>query len=92
MNFHFEVLETFEITGRGLVVVLPVLASDMPHATPLPVTLHVPGQAPFQVQAFHEILLRRTTEVLENSVLLLSGLRKSQVPIGSTLELESNAP
>lgn len=91
MNRCIEVIESFEITGRGLVVVLPVMASDLPHATPLPVTVRVPGQSPFHAQAFHEILLRRSTATLENSAFLLAGLRKAQVPIGSTLEFESNA-
>ena len=91
MNRCIEVIESFEITGRGLVVVLPVLASHLPHATPLPVTVRVPGQLPFHAQAFHEILLRRSTGSLETSALLLSGLRKAQVPLGSILEYESNA-
>lgn len=91
MNRCVEVIETFEITGRGLVVVLPVLASDLPHATPLPVLVCVPGQLPFHAQAFHEILLRRNTAALENSAFLLTGLRKAQVPIGTILEFESKA-
>jgi len=53
MNRSVEVIEAFEIIGRGLVVVLPVLATDLPHATPLPVVIRVPGQLPFHAQAFH---------------------------------------
>lgn len=91
MNRCFEVIESFEITGRGLVVVLPILALDIPHARPLPVIVRVAGQLPFHAQAFHEILLRRSTAALENSAFLLAGLQKAQVPIGSIVELESNA-
>jgi len=91
MNRCMEVIESFEITGRGLVVVLPVLASELPHTAPLSVTVRAPGQLPFQAQALHEILLRRSTPALESSAFLLTGLRKSQVPLGSIVEFQSNA-
>lgn len=91
MNQSFEVFETFEITGRGLVVALPGNIASLPHVSPLSVVVHVAGQPSIRTTAFHEILLRRSTEPIENSALLLSGLRKAQVPIGSVVEVESNA-
>jgi hypothetical protein len=88
MNPRFEVKETFEITGRGLVVALPVLAADLPHAQPLSIKILVPGQSPIHAKAFHEILLRYSPVALETSSLLLIGLRKEQVPLGAVLEIE----
>lgn len=91
MNHTFEVIETFEITGRGLVVVLAGGIAALPHVSPLLVAVHVHSHPSFHTKAFHEILLRRTTTALESSALLLPELGKTQVPIGSVVEVESNA-
>jgi hypothetical protein len=85
----FEVVETFEIAGRGLVVVLPDLFAALPHVTPIDVTIRPRDLAPFRAQAFHELLLRGAAGP-EVSALVLPGVEKAQVDAGAMLDVETD--
>ena len=86
MPDSFEVVERFEITGRGVAAVISEVTS-LAHGKEVLVTIRPPNAPPFEATAFQEHLLRRSQAPLEQSVLLLAGLVKSQVPIGSRIEV-----
>lgn len=81
---HYTVEETFEITGRGLVVILDrsTRASvGRPHA----VRVITPSGRVFDTKAYKEWLLRRQPVVDEKEAFWLEGLHKSDVPRASEL-------
>jgi len=57
------------------------------HSKGVRVTIHPPNSPSFEVIAFQEHILRTIPTPLEQSALLLVGLIKSQVPIGSRIEI-----
>ncbi|MCB9669685.1 MAG: hypothetical protein H6736_23130 [Alphaproteobacteria bacterium] len=82
-----EVVETFMISGRGLVVVLDG-ATDLPVGRAIRATVTTPDGHRIAVSAFREWLLRREPTHHERECFLLAALAKQDVPAGSTVTFE----
>jgi hypothetical protein len=82
----FQVVEVFEITGRGLVAAFDELIEFVP-SKQIMVIITRPDGTTIETQAFVEILLRRQPVVIEKSALLLKDLNRADVPIGSSVEM-----
>jgi len=80
------ILERFQITGRGLVVVVENPVKALPGAK-LRAKVINPGGEEFTVDAFMEMLLRRARPVNEHECYLLLGLTKDQILDGATVEI-----
>ena len=83
---ELEVVETFWITNRGLVVAFDEL---LPEPTPRKVEVEItlPGGAKLHAHGFLEFLCRSVSERREVSALLLPELPRESVPIGSLVRL-----
>jgi hypothetical protein len=74
MNQSFEVLETFEISGRGLVVVLPGDIASLPHASRLSVIVHVAGQPSIHTSASFPLLTLGAGQLIAKKDAHMSGI------------------
>ncbi len=81
-----RVADTFQITGRGLVVAVEG-TTELPVAKKLAAIVRRPDGTTIEAEAFKEWLLRRTPEPIEREAFLLPGLCKDDIPIGSEIEL-----
>lgn len=81
--------EQFQITGRGLVVVVSV-NTELPTGRAVRATLHLPDGSTRICEAFKEWILRRNAEPLEKEGFFLPGLTRFDVPTGTLVELEDN--
>lgn len=86
-----RVIETFEITGRG-VVVLADETTDHSAGARLVATVRRPDGSTVNAEAFKERLLRYRPEAIENEAYLLRKLSKTDVPIGSEIYVEVDMP
>jgi hypothetical protein len=84
------VIETFDITGRGVVAVVAETV-DFGVGKELRVVITRPDETSFEAQAFQEWLLRRQPAPVEHTGFLLRGVTRSDVPIGSRLEVKLDA-
>lgn len=80
-----QVLETFEIE-RGLIVAVEA-PTNLPVARQLLALVTRGDGTTVSAPAFKEWLLRRDPHPLESEAFLLRGLRKADVPLGSSIEL-----
>jgi translation elongation factor EF-Tu-like GTPase len=80
--------ERFQIADRGTAVVIGQVTS-LPVGKPLRATVSRPDGSRLSVEAFKEWLLRRDRSPPEVEAFLLKGVAKSDVPEGSTIELEA---
>ena len=84
MTSDFAIVETFEIRGRGAVVVI-----DEPTGRDggggLLVQLIKPSGETVSTDAFKEWFLRRKWQPIEKDAFMLKGLHKEDVPVGSRL-------
>ena len=80
------VIETFSITGRGLVVVLDGF-TGLPVGKALTVRITRPDGSTSDTVAYKEWLLRRSTPpVDEHEAFILRDIEKMQAPLGSTVQ------
>lgn len=86
MTRRHEVIETFQITGHGLAAVIDEAVVTVP-GNPASVIVYPLGAQPFSAVVFPMLFLCRQPSPVEKSVVLLSGLTKLQVPIGSHIEV-----
>ncbi len=83
-----RIVETFQITGRGLAVAVEE-STELPVGRKLLAVVNRPDGSSISVEAYKEWLLRRHSEPMEKETFLLMGLSKSDVPIGSKLQLST---
>lgn len=81
---EYQIAETFEITGRGAVVVLDEV-SERSVAKPYSAVILRPDGVELRTTVFKEWLLRREPTLVEREAYLLKGLHKDDIPIGSRL-------
>ncbi len=81
-----KIVDTFEITGRGLAVATDEITS-LPVTAELVAKITCPDGAILSAAAYKEWLLRRQPIVQESEVFLLRGVSKPEVPIGSEIEI-----
>ena len=81
-----RVAETFEMTGRGLAVIVAE-TTDLPASTKLIATVVRPNGSSLKAEAFKERSRKLTSEPLEGEAFLLMGLIKADVPVSSELHL-----
>ena len=86
----FKVAETFEITGRGVVVVIAETV-DLGVGKKLNATITRPDGSSFQVVATQEWFLRREPAPVEHVAFFLAGVSKLDVLLGSSIEFDRNA-
>jgi len=82
-----KIIETFEITGRGLAVAVEG-ATELPVSKKLLAAVTRPDGSSISADAYKEWLLRRNPQPVEKAAFLLIGLSKSDVPLGSELQLQ----
>jgi hypothetical protein len=80
-----RILETFEITKRGTVVVVGQV-TDLPTDKALRATITCPDGSQFHVHASKEWLLRSRDPPVEQECYLLRGVSKGSVPAGAEVE------
>ena len=85
-----RVLETFEIE-RGLVVALDA-PTGLPVGKRLNASVTREDGTSISAVAFKEWLLRRDPHPTESEAILLQGLKKADVPIGSDVAIELSSP
>lgn len=79
-----RVIETFQIDGRGLVVVVDG-TSNLPVGRSLPVEIETPRGQWITTVAYREWPRREAPLDDEHDAYLLEGLRRDDVPVGSIL-------
>jgi len=82
-----EIIETFEITGRGLAVAVEQ-ATELPVSKKLLAVVKRPDGSSIYADDYKEWLLRRNSQPIEKEAFLLIGLSKVDVPVGSELHLQ----
>jgi hypothetical protein len=86
---EFKVIETFEITGRGVVAVIDETV-DLGVGKELRVVTTRPNGTLLEAHAYQEWLLRRQPTPVERAALLLVDIAKSEVPNGSSIRVTKN--
>lgn len=80
----YKIVETFEISGRGVVVIITETV-DLGVGKKLAATIRRPDGTSFDAIAMQEWLLRRTVTAVEHAAFLLADVPKRNVPLGSTI-------
>ena len=81
-----KIVDTFEITGRGLAVAIDEV-TNLPVGAELAATITRSDGVTFTAIAYKEWLLRRQPVVQETEAFLLRGVSKLDAPIGSEIEI-----
>ncbi|MEZ4789532.1 MAG: hypothetical protein R2811_05885 [Flavobacteriales bacterium] len=86
MAIEYDIVDVFEITGRGAVVLIGE-TTDRSVFNPHKVELLKPDGGIVRTEAYKDLVLHRlpNTRPAENEGYLLKGLHKSEVPEGSRL-------
>jgi hypothetical protein len=84
---RFRIVDRFEITGRGTVVVIDAI-TDLPVGKTLRAAIIRPDLSMLRAEAFKEWVLRREPTPIENEAYLLLGIEKSDVPDGSFIDIQ----
>lgn len=90
MKSNYLITETFQITGRGLVIAIDDII-DLRSGKSIIVKITRPDNSVIEATAHQELMLRNKPAVSEKTAFLLAGLEKSQVPIGSYIEVGAYA-
>lgn len=85
-----EVIECFEVTGRGTVVVIDS-ETELPTGRCLEATIHQREGATRKYQAWKEWLLRRSTAPQEDEVFLIVDATVEEIPLGAMITLQFGA-
>jgi hypothetical protein len=85
-----EVVDTFEI-GSGLVVTLAA-SIDLPDVHQLSVVIRAPGVPAVRVRGYVPSVRRLSSEPPKYVSVQLPGVAKTQVPVGTILEIEGERP
>lgn len=84
MPIEYDIINVFEITGRGAVVLIAE-TTDRSVRHPHPVEVITPDGKVMKTEAYREFLLRSNPTPVEEEGYLLKGLHKPEVPTGSRL-------
>jgi hypothetical protein len=84
MVAEYEIVEVFEITGRGAVVLIDEV-TERSVGKPHKVEVLTPEGGVVGAEAYKEYLLRRQPAPIEKEGYLLRGLHKNEIPAGSRL-------
>lgn len=84
MAVEYDIIEVFEIPGRGAVVLIAE-TTDRSVREPHRVEVITPDRTVVKTEAYKEFLLRRQPTPVEKEGYLLKGLHKPEVPVGSRL-------
>jgi len=84
----YQIIELFEITDRGTVVVVDE-AVKLNGGKPISIQITRPDGSAFAGTAFVERLLQRASHPIEKSALLIPNVKKDSVPEGSILSIET---
>jgi hypothetical protein len=87
MTKLYGIIETFEILGRGVVVVIDQIVPVV-NGKEVPVIIHTSGGQTFVANAYHEWFLRKSMIKLEQSAFLLKNLKKHNIPAGSQIQFQ----
>ena len=82
------IVEQFEIADRGAAVAIREV-TELPVGKTIRATVVRPDGSRLTTEAFKEWLLRRDPRPMEVEAYLLRRVNKSEIPDGSTLELEA---
>lgn len=82
-SFTYSIVETFEITNRGLVILGEATCDDIHVGKECQISIVTPSGQTLTRKGYKEWLLRRTPEPLEKEAYLVKGISKSDVPVGS---------
>jgi hypothetical protein len=83
-----RVIETFQITGRGLAVAVDE-PTDLPAGKRLLAMVIKPDGERLTADAYKEWLLRHTPKPVEGEAFLLMGLAAEDVPVGSEIRVKA---
>ncbi|NVJ59341.1 MAG: hypothetical protein HWE27_03070 [Gammaproteobacteria bacterium] len=78
MTEQFEIIEKFEITNRGAVVVIEAITERVP-GKPYKVEVTGKDNETLTTEAYKEWLLRHTSEPVEKEAYMLKGLHKKDL-------------
>lgn len=84
MPTEHDIVETFEITGRGAVVVISEI-TEHDGGKPHKIEVVTPKGEVLRTEAFKEWFLRRQPTPIEKEAYMLKGLHKTDIPPGSRL-------
>lgn len=86
MAIEYDIIEVFEITGRGAVVLIGE-TTERSVTKPHKVELLKPDGSIVRAEAYKDLVLRRlpNTTPVEKEGYLLKGLHKPEIPSGSRL-------
>ena len=84
MPIEYEIIEIFEITGRGVVVLLAETTEREVRKTHR-VEVITPDGIVVSTDAYKQYMSRRQPTPVEKEVFLLKGLHKAGIPVGSRL-------
>src|SRR5438270_4421090 len=87
VSVSFPIQDTFEITGRGVVILIKGLVEE-PEGYSLHARVRTPDGSIVEAQAYREIIMRLQPEPHEREGFLLAGIAKEAIPIGSEVEFE----
>ncbi len=82
-----KIIDTFQITGRGLVVAIDE-TTELPVGKKLLAVMSRTDGSSISVDAYKESFLRKNSQPIEGEAFLLMGLSKLDVPLGSELQLQ----
>lgn len=85
-----KIIEIFLIAERGVVVAVDE-TTELPAGQKLLAVIRRPSGDSISVDAYKERLLRKTPQPIEGEAFLLVGLSKSDVPLGTDLQLRLSA-
>jgi hypothetical protein len=86
-NPSYKIIESFTITGRGLVVAIDE-AIDFGVGKKLDAKIIRPDGTILETIGYQEWLLRKQPVLVEKTAVSLIGIEKSQVPSGSFLRID----
>lgn len=83
-----QVIECFEVTGRGMVVVIDS-ETELPIGRCLQATIHQCEGATRKYKAWKEWLVRRSTASREDEVFLIVDATVEEISIGASITLQT---
>lgn len=87
----YKITECFDIEGRGLVVALDRLVSELPIGCPLSACVTTPNGQRMTSVAYRELICRRRPlQPTDSDAFLLKDLRKDQIPAGSAITISKS--
>ena len=83
---EYLIEEAFNITGRGVAVILDGI-TNLDVGKEYRARLYLQDASTIEATAFKEWILRRNIEPLEKEAFMLSGIKKEDIPSGTKIKL-----